>query len=376
VTDARITHFTDHEVDRRSMLRGLGLGALLLAGGSTLAACGSSGGGSAAGGTSTKAAAASGTTAPKSFGDISLQLSWIKNIEFSGEYYADSKGYYKDAGFSSVKLVTGPVDSADALVAAGTVDIGLSAPDATARVITGQGAPLKIIGSTYQKNPFCILSLKEGKPIRTPADLKGKTIGIQAGTNQTIFAGLLKANNIAPGDVKQVATGYEPTDLTAKKIDGYMAYLTNEPILVASQGFTPVTLAFADNGLPLTAETFTVTDDAIKNDRDKLKAFLKAEIMGWKDAVADPAGSAALAANTYGKDKGLKVAEQTKEATEQAKLVVTADTKANGLFTITDTLQAEIIKALGVIGIDITIDKLFDLTLLDEVYQENPSLKS
>lgn len=354
-------------MNRRSFLRFAGVGATGLVGAAALAACGSS-----------KSSSTSSASNTANYGDISLQLSWIKNIEFSGEFMADSKGYYTKAGFSKVNLVTGPVDSADALVAAGTVTVGLSAPDATARVITQQGAKLKIIGSTYQKNPFCVLSLEEGKPIRTPADLKGKTIGVQSGTNQTIFAGFLKANNIDAKDLTQVPTGYEPTDLTAKKIDGYIAYLTNEPILVKGEGFTPVTLSFADNGLPLTAETFTVTEDTIMNKRPMLKAFLKAEIEGWKDAVADggPAASAALAVNTYGKDKGLKLDEQTQEATEQAKLVVTDDTKANGLFTLTDDLQTKIIGALATIGITITASDLFDLSLLEEVYKENPSLKS
>src|SRR6185312_14922386 len=186
---------------------------------------------------------------------------WIKNIEFGGEYMADSKGYYTQAGFSKVDLVTGPVDSADALVVAGNVTVGVSAPDATARFITEQGAPLKIIGATFQKNPFCILSIEQGKPIRTLADLAGKTVGIQAGTNQQIFAGFLKANGIDPASVKQVV--------------GFMAFLTDEPFLVKSQGFTPVTLAFADNGLPLASETVVVLQDTIDKDRDKLKAFLK-----------------------------------------------------------------------------------------------------
>ena len=37
------------------------------------------------------------------------------------------------------------------------------------------------------------------------------------------------------------------------------------------------------------AETVTTTDDMIANDREKLKAFLVAEIKGWTDAVNDPA---------------------------------------------------------------------------------------
>ena len=369
---------------RRSFLRIAGLSALGVAGAGALAACGSGSGSaassatSAAGSAAGSSAAASGgsaaAVAPGTYGDISLQLSWIKNIEFGGEFFADSKGYYTDAGFGKVDLVTGPVESADALVAAGTVTIGLSAPDATARLVTEQGAPLKIIGSTFQKNPFCILSLEEGKPIRTPQDLVGKTLGIQAGTNQLIFDGFLKANNIDPASLTQTVVQYEPTPLTEKKVDGFMAYLTNEPFIVKAQGFTPVTLSFADNGLPLTAETFTVSQETIDSQREMLKAFLTAEIRGWTDAVADPAGAAALAVDTYGKDLGLELAGQTEQAQAQNELIVSADTKANGLFTLTDELVGQIITALGQIGITVTADQLFDLTLLEEVYAADPSL--
>ena len=227
---------------RRSFLRLAGLGVA----GVGLAAC-SSGTTTATSSTSERrgrqrfergrsgGAAAPTAIAPGSNGTISLQLSWIKNIEFGGEYFADSKGYYTEAGFSAVDLVTGPVDSADALVAAGNVTVGISAPDATARFISEQGAPLKVIGSTFQKNPFCILSLEEGKPIRTVADLAGKTIGIQAGTNQQIFDGFLKANNVDPASLTQVVVQYEPTPLTEGKVDGFMAFLTNEPFLVKAR---------------------------------------------------------------------------------------------------------------------------------------------
>ena len=352
---------------RRDFLRLGGLGAAGLA----LAACG----GGSSGGTSPAAAPSAGASAaPGAFGEISMQLSWIKNIEFGGEYMADSKGYYTQAGFSKVDLVTGPVDSADALVLAGTVDVGLSAPDATARFIVEQGAPLKIIGSTFQKNPFCILSLEEGKPIRKVSDLAGKTIGIQAGTNQSIFAGFCKANNVDPSTFKTTVVQYEPTPLTERKVDGFMAYTTNEPFLVKADGFTPVTLPFADNGLPLTAETFCVLQQTLDSDRDKLKAFLKAEIQGWNDAVADPEGGAKLAVETYGKTYKLKYESQLEQLKAQNELVVTADTKKNGLFTLTDELVGEIIQAIASVGVTITAEELFDLSLVKEIFAENPDL--
>ena len=364
---------------RRSFFRLAGLGVA----GVGLAACSS---GTTTATSSTTSAAASGSSAaaggaaaptsiaPGSNGTISLQLSWIKNIEFGGEYMADSKGYYTDAGFTAVDLVTGPVDSADALVAAGNVTVGISAPDATARFISEQGAPLKVIASTFQKNPFCILSLESGKPIKTVADRAGKTIGIQAGTNQQIFEGFLKANNVDPSTLTQVVVQYEPTPLTEGKVDGFMAFLTNEPFLVKSQGFTPVTLSFAENGLPLTSETYCVLQETIDTQRDMLKAFLTAEILGWTDAVADPAAAAALAVTTYGKDLDLDLAGQTEQAIAQNALIVSEDTKANGLFTLTEELQGQIITALGEIGITITADDLFDLSMLNEIYADNPSL--
>jgi ABC-type nitrate/sulfonate/bicarbonate transport system substrate-binding protein len=354
---------------RRDFLRLGGLGAAGLA----LAACG---GGSSGGSSGAAAPSAGASAAPGALGDISMQLSWIKNIEFGGEYMADSKGYYTQAGFSKVDLVTGPVDSADALVVAGNVTVGVSAPDATARFITEQGAQLKIIGATFQKNPFCILSLEEGRPIRTLADLTGKTVGIQAGTNQQIFAGFLKANGIDPASVNQVVVQYEPTPLTEKKVDGFMAFLTNEPFLVKQQGFTPVTLAFADNGLPLASETLCVLQETIDNDRDKLKAFLKAEVQGWNDAVADPAAAAKLAVENYGKDLKLNLGGQTEQAQAQNALVASDETKANGLFTISDAAVAANLKSLASIGVTVTAEQLFDLSLIKEVHAENPTLKT
>ena len=74
------------------------------------------------------------------FGDISVQLSWIKNIEFGGGATSPTRrATTPRPAFNKVDLVTRPVDSADALVLAGNITVGVSARDATARFITEAG---------------------------------------------------------------------------------------------------------------------------------------------------------------------------------------------------------------------------------------------
>ncbi|HEY3736714.1 MAG TPA: hypothetical protein VGL26_04660, partial [Jatrophihabitans sp.] len=95
---------------------------------------------------------------------------------------------------------------------------------------------------------------------------------------------------------------------------------------------------------------------------------------GWKDNVADPTLGATLAAKTYGKGLGLTVDEQTLESKGENALISTADTQANGLFTITDELVQENIATLAIAGVNITADKLFDLSFINNIYKADPTL--
>jgi len=327
-----------------------------------------------ASGAATPAAGSSGeASAAEGFGDLTLQLSWIKNEEFAGEFFADSEGFYTEAGFDTVTMVPGPSTGAAELIS-GSADIALSDAVSIGSVVAAEGAPLKIIGTTFQKNPFTVLSLKGGGDIATPQDLVGKKIGVQD-SNTALFKALLAANGIEESELTIVPVQYDPAPLVNGEVDGFIAYLTNEAITVAASGVETTNLPFADNGLPFVAETVTVTDDAIANDREKLKAFLVAEIKGWTMAVNDPEAAATLAVEDYGKDLDLDIDNSIAGATEQAeKLVVSDETAENGLFTISDKLQQDTVTSLAGAGITLEAADLFDMSLLAEVYEENPDL--
>jgi ABC-type nitrate/sulfonate/bicarbonate transport system substrate-binding protein len=352
--------------DRRLFLRrGLQLGGAVLLGGPLLAACGGSDSSS-----STSSPTSSGS---KSFGELTLRLSWIKNVEFAGSYIADSKGYYTDEGFSKATLIGGGPSATpmETDVVTKKALVAISAPDITGAAVA-KGAPLKIIGAQYQKNPFCIMSMAKA-PIAKPEDMYGKKIGVQAG-NESVWAAYIKATGLDESKITKVPVQFDPLPLTQGTVDGWFSFVTNEPNTLRLKGFKVATMLLADTGYPLVSETYCVRQDTIDKQRDLLKAFLRAEIKGWKANIADPALGAKLAAETYGKGLGLTTKEQTLESKDESALMVSADTKKNGLFTITPELVEENLKTLKYGGLDLTAAKLFDLSILEEVYKEDPSL--
>jgi ABC-type nitrate/sulfonate/bicarbonate transport system substrate-binding protein len=311
-------------------------------------------------------------------GKVSVQFSWIKNAEFAGEFLADSNGYFKKAGFSGVEFLPGPV-AQEAIVATGKADFGMSNAVSVASAIANSKFPLKIVGATYQKNPFTILSLKDKGNLASPKDMCGKKIGV-ADPNLSLFKALVAANKLTC-KITIVPNGFDVAPLEDGEIDGLVAYATNESLLVKGHGFDTVDMMFADNGLPFVAETITTTDDMIAKHPDAVKAFLKADILGWKDACDGEAGykaGAELAVTKYGKeiDPPLELKKEVAQSKQQCELLVNSDeTAKNGLFTISPEMVAANIASIKAAGIDISADDLFDTSLLDDLYAEEPGLK-
>ncbi len=363
-----------HQLDRRtflgrSIMGAAGLAAIGAAGPSLLAACSST---STTGTTGTSGTAAGGGAAD--MGTLDLQLSWIKNVEFAGSYIADTNGFYKKAGFSGVNLMSGgPNVQQDSIVASGKAFMGISAPDIAGPAILG-GAPIIAVATLFQKNPFCVMSLAK-TPITKPQDMVGKKIGVQS-VNEPVWNAFLKANNIDPSTIDKVPAQFDPTPLTTGEVDGWFSFITNEPNLLKTKGFDTANLLLNDFNYPLVSQIYIVQTKSLQSDRAKIKAALKADIQGWHQSLKDPALGAGLAVNTYGKDLGLDVAEQTLESTAQNKLIVTADTTANGIMTATPAILADTIKTLNGAGIAIDQAKLFDMSIINEIYQENPELKT
>jgi ABC-type nitrate/sulfonate/bicarbonate transport system substrate-binding protein len=372
-----------YSIDRRTFLRrgarGLGGAAALgLAGPALLEACSSSSKSSSVatspttGAPGTTAAAAGTTAAPGSLGNLNFVGPWVPDVETGGEYVAESKGFWTQQGFSSVAIIpSGPnAPAQEQMVATGKGLIAVTSLDSTAAAIQKASLPIVVIGAQYQKNPFCIMSAAT-KPINNPQGMIGKKIGVQS-PNDAVWAAFLQANNIQASQVNKVTVGFDPTPLTQGTVDGWFSFITNEPIELKLKGFSTTTFLLADYNYPEAGNAYIVTTDNLKNNRAKVKAAMIGDILGWKDTLTNPSDAATLAVQ---KGQGLTMQAELLQAYAQSALIVTPDSQANGLFYVTPTFQAANLKTLSLGGTTVTASQLFDMSLLDEIYQD-PAMKA
>ena len=352
---------------RRFLYRGAAGGAVLLGGGATLL--------SACGGDDDESSSGSGEGGGGGFGDIAVQLSWIRNIEFAGNYVADSEGYYADEGFGSVELVPGPGDAIAPLIQ-GNVLVSFGGSETVANAVLNDDAPLKVIGANFQSNPFCILYLADD-PLETADAMRGKTIGVQT-ANEQIWQALLRANELEEGDgpdqVRKVPVDFEPTPLQNGEVDGFFSFITNEPNILRVEGLEVGTLNLSDLGITLYQQLYTVTEEALETRRDELVAFMRAESKGWQHALADHDLAIRLTLEEYGADLDLNPESQELEMTSQSELQVSPATDANGLFYMSEEDLEANLSVLADLGLDVSDADLYTNEVLDEVYADGIEL--
>lgn len=330
-----------------------------------LAACGSSAKTSSP---TTAAAGASPTTAATAaLTSVAAQYCYLLNVQFAGSYFATVNGYYTKDGLKVDLLPGGPSIAPEPVVASGKALVGVTHTAEAVQAIIN-GAPLKIVGATFQKNPTCIASLAS-KPLKTPTDMYGHKIGI-SDTNQPIWQSFVKANKLDVSKINVVTVGFDVTSLASGEIDGIMAFAPNEPSILKLKGVDTYTMLLSDFNYPLMEDLYIAkaSDVADPAKMKLLAAFMKAESLGWSDVIKMPDQAAELAVNQFGKGLGLSLDQQKLDVAAQNAFVADSDTATHGLFWMTDQKIAGTIASLALGGV--TADPaMFTNSVLAEVYQ-------
>ena len=104
---------------------------------------------------------------------ITFVLDWTPNTNHTGLYVAENLGYFEDQGLE-VEIVQPPEGGADALVASGRAQFGVSFQDSMAPGVAGDNAlPTTAVAALIQHNTSGIISRK-GEGMDTPRGMEGK----------------------------------------------------------------------------------------------------------------------------------------------------------------------------------------------------------
>ena len=288
-----------------------------------------------------------------------FQASWTNDAEFAGYFLAIDRGYYSAEGLDLTYVPGGPDVIPEATLIAGKADLALTTPDTTISAITDQGGKFKIIGAQYQRNPVGIVSLAKN-PIKTPADMIGKTIAVPP-VNTISVEAMLALNNIDKSKVNIVPYQYDPTPLIKGEIDGSFDFVTNVPYTIKTMGEDSFSFLLYDFGYTIYNDTVVVTEDTLKTKRKDLVAWLKASRKGWTENLTDPALWPPKWEKTWFNGTGRTIDNEVFYNTAQKPLIASD----KGIFAMTEEGIAANIAALGKVGIKAT-RAMFDTTLLAE----------
>ena len=218
---------------------------------------------------------------------LNFQASWVNDAEFMGYFIAIDQGYYAAEGLEIEYFPGGPDVIPESTLLANRADVTLTTPDTTIKAIVEQGAPFKIIGAQYQKNPIGVVSLADN-PINAPKDLIGKTLAVPP-VNVVSVDAMLKLNGIAKDQVNIVPYAYDPTPLIKGEIDASIDFTTNVPFTIEQAGEKAHSFLLYDHGFTIYNDTVVVTEETLKAKRKELVAWLRASRKGWVENLADPA---------------------------------------------------------------------------------------
>ena len=305
---------------------------------------------------------AAGSLPTRSFAatPLTMQAAWINDAEFIGYYIGMLNGYYAEEGLDLEYLPGGPDVIPESTIIAGRADLALTTPDTTIKAIVDQGAPFKIIGAQYQKNPIGIVSLASN-PITEPADLVGKTLAVPP-VNVISVEAMLALNGIDRGSVNIVPYAYDPTPLVQGEIDASLDFTTNVPFTIEQQGVEATSFLLYDFGFTIYNDTVVVTEEVLAEKRSELVGWLRASRRGWETNYTDPDGWPPKLADTWFDGTGRTIANEVFFNNAQRPLMETE----SGFFAMTEEGIEANLAALAEVGIEGTRE-MFDTTLLEEV---------
>lgn len=239
-------------------------------------------------------AACAGTPTPAPLIHVQLAMGYIPDVQFAPFYVAAEKGYFKGQGIE-IEFVT--MFENDSVPLLGTNELQFALVSAEQIIqARAQGLPVKYVMKWWDKYPIAVVS-KAGLDIKSPADLKGRKVGIPGlyGASYIGWQALLNAEGLPQDTAQLEAIGFTQAEaVAAGQVDAAVVYANNEPVKLADAG-TPVNVIYVADYVQLASNGLATNEQTIKDRPEFVRGMIAAMLKGMADTMNDPDAAVEIA---------------------------------------------------------------------------------
>jgi len=219
---------------------------------------------------------------------ITLQLHWIPDPHQAGFWVALDKGFYTEAGIDATVLPGGMDSNPIKAAVSGNADLAQVGGVEQAVTAVSEGLPLKAIAAIQRETPHALISL-ERKPIRTAADLRGKTIAVAYGdTAEILLKSFMEEQGVKESEVKMVPFKFDLSILLNGQVDAVTGFRTSQNATLEKMGQKPVVLDYSTGNISSYGYTIVASEQSLAKKGEAIKRFIEASRKGWQYTFDHP----------------------------------------------------------------------------------------
>ena len=267
---------------------------------------------------------------------LTLQLKWVTQAQFAGYFVAKDKGFYRAEGLDVIIKPGGPDVAPQQVLVGGGADVAIDwMPSALAT--REKGSPVVNIAQIFKRSGM-MLTCRNDSGIHSPADFRGKTLGVWFYGNEYPFLSWMSQLGIpitgGTNGVKVLKQGFNVDPILQKQAHCISTMTYNEYWQVIDAGFSSADLTvykYEDQGVATLEDGLYVLENRLNDSQfvNQLARFLKASVKGWEYAGMLPDEAADIVLEND--DTGAQTEKHQRRMMREINKLISAGDRSNGI---------------------------------------------